>query len=164
MLNLVVLDVLDHSGQLHSRLSEELWHRHSGYPVVLQGGAAVMVEITFPLLVLVLSALHHYYRHHPISQPLFHYPSASLDYTTSRTERARLLLVEVELLLWTNPREFTRSRRYPKYRRNNPPFRFNLLHFARIPRRIVMTTTVATRIKDNTVHNVIRKGASERTS
>lgn len=81
LLNLVVLDVLDHSGQLHSRLSEELWHRHSGYPVVLQGGAAVMVEITFLLLVLVLSALHHYYRHHPISQPLFHYPSASLDYT-----------------------------------------------------------------------------------
>ncbi|EGI60634.1 hypothetical protein G5I_11194 [Acromyrmex echinatior] len=29
-----------------------------------------------------LSALHHhYYRHHPTSQPLFHYPSASLDYT-----------------------------------------------------------------------------------
>lgn len=81
LLNLVVLDVLDHSGQLHSRLSEELQHRHSGYPVVLQGGAAVMVEITFPLLVLVLSVLHHYHRHHPTSQPLFHYPSASLDYT-----------------------------------------------------------------------------------
>ncbi|KYQ46592.1 hypothetical protein ALC60_14341 [Trachymyrmex zeteki] len=63
-------------------------------------------------------------------------PRASIT-PTSRTERTRLLLVE--LLLWTNPREFTRSRRYPKYRRNNPPFRFNLLHFARIPRRTVMT-------------------------
>ncbi|KYN37154.1 hypothetical protein ALC56_08945, partial [Trachymyrmex septentrionalis] len=51
-------------------------------------------------------------------------------------------LLLVVLLLWTNPREFTRSRRYPKYRRNNPPFRFNLLHFARIPRRTVMTHNI----------------------
>jgi len=131
LLNLVVLDVLDHSGQFHSRLSEELRHRHSGYPVALQGGAAVMVEITFPLLVLVSCAAPL-----PPSPSPYFAASISLPFREPRlhpareTERTRLLLVE--LLLWASPREFKRPWWYPKYRRNNPPFRFNLLHFARI--------------------------------
>lgn len=79
MLNLVVLDVLDHSGQLHSRVSEELRHRHSGYPVVLQGEAAVMVEITFPLPPSSLSFSALLLHHHRTTTPPSSYFAASIS-------------------------------------------------------------------------------------
>ena len=86
-----------------------------------------MVEITFHLLVLVLWRCTTIATATLLRSLYFTtLPRASIT-PTSRTERARLLVE----LLWASPREFTRSRRYPKYR-NNPPFRFNLLHFARI--------------------------------
>lgn len=93
LLNLVVLDVPDHSGQLHSRLPRGT-PPHSGYPSPppLHGGAAVMVEITFPLLrpaTPVVSAPPPPVRR-STSQPLFHcLPRDAPDYTQPKTTMTR---------------------------------------------------------------------------
>lgn len=74
MLNLVVLDVLDHSGQLRSRLPEELRHRIQGTQSRCKEEQLLWSKSLSPLLVLRAR-----YRHHSTSQPLFHYlPRASI--------------------------------------------------------------------------------------
>jgi hypothetical protein len=133
LLNLVVLDVPDHSGQLCSRLEKELRHR-------IQCSQSRCKEEQQQLLwPKSLSPSPGFSRAAPLpASPYFaasiSLASAGLDYIQPRwrTRTRALGSSSVGSLLRASPREFTCLRRYPKYRRNNPPFRFNLLHFARI--------------------------------
>lgn len=77
-------------------------HRIQATQSRCKGGAAVMVEITSsPLSSFAFTSTLHY--HHSTSRPLFHYPSASLDYNPSYENRTNPTPPRVNFSYGQNP-------------------------------------------------------------